>query len=212
MTIFQDIRGVLFDLDGTLVDSALDFQQMRREMGLAEGAPILETIAHLPAHQADRCREVLDRHEAAGALRATVMPGARELLALLDARGIRRAVVTRNARPLAIATLRRLSIEFDLVVAREDGPIKPDPSAIWKICETWGLVPSQVLVVGDFFYDMEMGRRAGSPTVLFTAGREPQAVRGHELADHIVRSLDELCPLLERQIAANPANSERKST
>ena len=51
------IRGVIFDLDGTLIDSGLDFEQMRREMEFAPGRWILETIALLEeGPRKERCR------------------------------------------------------------------------------------------------------------------------------------------------------------
>src|SRR3990170_4622898 len=92
------LRGVIFDLDGTLVDSGLDFERMRREMGLAAGLPLLESIEKLSDVEAARCWEVLERHELAGARRATLYPGVRDFLDELDRRGMRRAVFTRNSR------------------------------------------------------------------------------------------------------------------
>ena len=49
------IRAAIFDLDGTLVDSGLDFDLMRAEMGLARGLPLLEAIAAVEAEIAARC-------------------------------------------------------------------------------------------------------------------------------------------------------------
>ncbi len=48
------VRGVIFDLDGTLVDSGLDFDLMRREMGLPPGKPLLESFDLLPEVDAAR--------------------------------------------------------------------------------------------------------------------------------------------------------------
>ena len=71
------IHGVIFDLDGTLVDSGLDFPQMRREMGLPAGMPILEGLAEIgPGERFNECLRILDRHEQEAAERATLMPGA----------------------------------------------------------------------------------------------------------------------------------------
>ena len=75
------LRGLIFDLDNTLVDSRLDFEAMRREMELPAGMAILEAIERLPEPEAARCREILHRHELAGAERATLLPGVSELLA-----------------------------------------------------------------------------------------------------------------------------------
>lgn len=191
------IRGVIFDLDGTLVDSGLDFDLMRQEMQLPEGMMILEAMAQLPEARASECREILARHEWEGAQRATLMPGVVEFLGELEERGIRRAVLTRNARHIAMSTLDRLGLRFDPVVAREDAPAKPDPTAVWEICKKWDMAPEQVAIVGDFYLDMETGQRGGIRTILYTAQREPSQVKGHDLADHCLRCFQQSQELLQ---------------
>ena len=189
-------RGLIFDLDGTLVDSGLDFDAMRREMGLASGLPLLEAIDALDDANATRCREILARHEWAGANTARLMPGVREFLVSLAARGLHRAVLTRNSRQIALSTLQRLELDFDTVVAREDAPAKPDPTAIWRICEKWQLLPAEVAIIGDFRFDIEAGRRAGTRTVLYAAEAEPQDENGAADADYCLHSYRDTAPLL----------------
>jgi HAD superfamily hydrolase (TIGR01509 family) len=179
----RPIRGVIFDLDGTLVDSALDFDLMRQEMRLEPGQPLLETLATLGEARAEECQEILQRHERAGADRATVIPGVEALLAELAARQIRTAVFTRNARPMALATLVRLGLYVDRVIAREDAPPKPDPAGIWKLCELWELDRREVAMVGDYAFDIEAGRRAGVWTVLYAGGRTHGEIAGYPPAD-----------------------------
>lgn len=165
------IHGLIFDLDGTLVDSGLDFDLMRREMGLPPKEPILEALAALSEPQRSHCWTILHRHELQGAQRATLMPGVTELIEALADRGIRRAVFTRNGHQATLVTLNRVRLSFDTVVAREDAPAKPDPTGIWRICESWELRPEQVAMVGDYRFDIEAGRRAGARTVCYAAGR-----------------------------------------
>ena len=197
MSPTSPVRGVVFDMDGTLVDSALDFDAMRAEMGLPSELPILETIASLAAHEAERCREILHRHEHGGGERAVVMRGAREFLGALDELGIRRAVWTRNSRAVALATLRRTGLEFETVLARDDAPAKPDPTALLELARTWDLPHGEILVIGDYIFDMEAGRRAGSRTALYTAGAEPSACPGYELADFHFGCFTEAAGLLQ---------------
>jgi HAD superfamily hydrolase (TIGR01549 family) len=170
------IRGVIFDLDNTLVASVLDFELMRREMGLASRLPLLEAIAELSPADAERCWNILAMHEQQGAERATLFAGVADFLQTAADRGLARAVLTRNCRAHARSTLARLALDFDPVMCREDGPVKPDPAAIWKICAAWGFAPSECVMIGDYRFDIEAGQRAGTHTVLFTGGGGPSDI------------------------------------
>ncbi|HEX3999569.1 MAG TPA: HAD family hydrolase [Pirellulales bacterium] len=165
------VDGIIFDLDGTLVASALDFELMRAEMRLPSGVPLLETIAELPPEDRLRCHEILHRHELAGAARAELMPGVGMFLDSLAERGLRRAVVTRNSRILTIPLLARLGLDFDPVLTRDDGPVKPDPASIQHICRIWQTGAARVVMLGDYRFDLELGRRAGAKSVLYLGGR-----------------------------------------
>lgn len=178
MPASDGIRGLVFDLDGTLVDSGLDFPAIRREMQLPDEMTILEALERLPEPRASRCRQILAEHEWAGARRARIMPGVEALLEVLAARGIHRAILTRNARDVALATIERLGLDFELLIAREDAPAKPDPAALIGLASRWQLSPRQLAIVGDYRYDIEAGRSAGIWTVLYTGGRDRS-----ELAD-----------------------------
>jgi HAD superfamily hydrolase (TIGR01549 family) len=181
------VAGVIFDMDGTLVDSGLDFDQIRAEMGLGKG-PILETMATLPADRRRACELILDRHEMAGAERATLLSGAIEWIQRLDRAGIPRAIFTRNSRTIVDRTLKRCGLEFQTVVSREDAPAKPDPAGIHLCCQEWNVSPADVLMVGDYVYDIEAGRRAQSRTALLTHGKywhfaEMADYRWHDLLE-----------------------------
>ena len=184
------VRGIIFDLDGTLVDSALDFDAMRAEMGLGVGAAVLEAIADLPPDEAERCREILHRHEHEGALRAVPIAGAAEFVRRADELGLHRALWTRNSRAVALATIERLAMPFEVVVARDDGPPKPDPTAVFELCRRWGIAPAEAAVVGDYIFDTEAGERAGTRTVLYTAGLPIKSCAGHEIAGFHLASFE----------------------
>lgn len=167
------IQGLIFDLDGTLVQSAIDFEAIRRELGLTPGEPLLEVLARLPEHEACHALAVLERHEADAAQRAVPTPGIAELLGRLRSSGVHAGVLTRTARRFALTTLARTGLCCDPVLGREDAPPKPNPAGIWQICDYWGLRPEQAAMIGDYWFDIEAGRRAGVRTALYTAGREP---------------------------------------
>ncbi|MFP6672432.1 MAG: HAD hydrolase-like protein, partial [Pirellulaceae bacterium] len=94
------LAGIIFDIDGTLVDSKLNFTLIRSEMKLSPGKPILEALEQMPAEEAQRCQQILARHEEQGARQAVPFPGVDEFLADLRQRGIRIAAVTRNRQKL----------------------------------------------------------------------------------------------------------------
>jgi HAD superfamily hydrolase (TIGR01549 family) len=186
----KNIRGLIFDLDGTLVDSQLDFDLMRREMELPPG-PILESIAALPPDHAERCHLILRKHEVLGAERATLLPGVTQLLNLALEREIPVGIVTRNSREISEGVLGRLRIKYDILLTRDDGPIKPDPWAVRHICETWNVPARQVVMIGDYQFDVLSGREAGARTVLLTNPIPPHEYPNHEQADLLISSLAE---------------------
>jgi HAD superfamily hydrolase (TIGR01509 family) len=190
------IAGIIFDLDGTLADSQLDFEAMRLEMELPPGQPILEALAHLPPARAARCREILHRHELAGAERARPLPGVAGLFLEIERRGWRTAIATRNSREITALTLAKLSVSVELAMTRDDGPVKPDPWAVRHVCQTWNVSPANVVVIGDYKFDIESGRAAGARTVLLTHPHDPRHYPNHEQADLLLLSLEEYPRLL----------------
>ena len=188
--LMKNIRGLIFDLDGTLVDSQLDFELMRQEMELPPG-PILESIAALPAADGEHCRAILRKHELAGAERAKLLPGAEEILDHAHQRKIPVGIVTRNCRDISLATLEKLRVKYDILLTRDDGPIKPDPWPVRHICESWKAPPAQVVMIGDFEFDVLCGRGAGARTVLLTKSVPPHEYPNHERADLLLSSLAE---------------------
>ncbi|MGY8767205.1 MAG: HAD family hydrolase [Pirellulales bacterium] len=180
----QKTSGIIFDMDGTLVDSQLDFQAMRAEMDLPEGQPILESLEKLDQARRATCNEILARHEAQGAACATLIDGVAEMLGIVQSLSIKMAIVTRNSRLTTDKTLARLNIaqHFDPILTRECGPQKPDPWSILHICQQWKVTPAEVVMVGDFHFDLITGNNAGCPSVLYTAGRSKSEIEGHHLA------------------------------
>jgi len=161
-------HGIIFDMDNTLMDSALDFDAIRKAMNFPPGQPLLEHINALPPAEAVVQHQKLLQHELTGARQATPLPGVVDFLGYIAAKGWKTAVLTRNSREAAAITLERLQggDSFDIVISREDGPPKPDPWAILHICQQWNTTPAEVVMIGDYHFDINAGNRAGSHTVL----------------------------------------------
>jgi HAD superfamily hydrolase (TIGR01509 family) len=189
------LRGVVFDLDGTLVVQELDFEAMRREIGLPPGTPLLEALDRMDGTGRAAALAVLHRHELAAAETARLTPGVGAFLDRLAACGVRLAILSRNMRDAVDRVLRRCGLSFDLVLAREDAPYKPSPEGLWQICAAWGVAPAEVLMVGDYLYDLQAGRSAGTRTALVTHGRSlPFA----HLADVAFASFEDVPDVLRR--------------
>lgn len=212
------IKAVAFDLDGTLTRPFLDFEAIREEIGVSEeGRSLLEQIAEMPAAERERALSILGRHEAAAVEEAELNRGVLELFAHLERHGVRRAVVTRNTEQSARAVLRKFGLSVHLLISRQSGlPLKPDPAPLSALLEQWRLRPFELLMVGDYRYDLESGKAAGVRTCLVTNGGEP---RWPELADHVVNFPGELIAVLaelgvgrgpeERTAGPSPPNLEK---
>ena len=200
----RPLHGMIFDLDGTLVDSGQDFEAIRRDMGLPAGMPILESLDQIPAgSKKERMLEILRQHEMDGASRATLYDGVREFLEWLDRRGISRAVLTRNSRESTEIALERLGLQFEMALTREDAPPKPDPTGLLTICGVWQIQPTHVLFCGDYVFDLEAGSRAGTRTMLFAPCELPEFARQ---AEHVLRSFCDASALIDRHfVTARPS-------
>jgi HAD superfamily hydrolase (TIGR01509 family) len=183
-------RAVIFDLDGTLTEPLLDFDLIRAEIGLHPG-PILEQLTGLDAEERARAEAILRRHEITAIEQAVLADGCVELLELLRERGIPCGILTRNMRVAVDRFCQRFAFRFEGVYTREDGPPKPAPDGVLRLCAAFGVSPSQAVTVGDFKFDVLAGRAAGTGTVLVTP-EPPEDLRAWGEPDLVVPSLREL--------------------
>lgn len=167
----MSLRGVIFDLDGTLVDSRLDFAAIRAATGCPDGLGLIEYAEGLVEDEAARVHRIIHEHEMAGARAASWIPGADDWLAALRRQGLPTGILTRNARVPTALTLSRLGIDVDVVLTREDCRPKPDPDGLLRIARQWNLPCEALVYVGDFRYDIEAARRAGMQAWFYDTGR-----------------------------------------
>lgn len=163
-------QALLFDMDGTLTRPLLDFALIKREMGIGE-QPILETLAQMPLERRQAAEAILLRHEDHAADHSTLNEGCLALLAWLGARQIPMALITRNSRSCADRVLQRHTLEFHVVITREEGKYKPDPAPLLDACRRLGVACANAWMVGDGQYDIEAGQAAGAKTVWLSHGR-----------------------------------------
>ncbi len=179
------IRLVVFDCDGTLVDSqhmivaamraayqaadrtSPDADAIRRIVGLS----LEEAIGRLSPDEDAAARALLATQYKAAFLdlrrrpdqSESLFPGAREALERLSETGYRLGVATGKSRRGLIATLERydLAHHFDTLQTADDAPSKPHPEMMRRAMAEVGVEQAETVLVGDTTFDMQMARNAG---------------------------------------------------
>lgn len=194
MTSYKNMKGIIFDLDGTLADTQLNFAAMCREVGVAEGTPLLEYCNGLKdRHRASHIQKVIEEHELAGAHNAQWIDDAQTALNAFIAADIPLAIVTRNMRRAAQITIKKLSIPIETVITREDCKPKPDPEGLLKVAEHWRMQASDIIYVGDFKFDLLAAKNAGMMSCLKSNERNQIY---HHLADKVIHRFEELTSIV----------------
>ncbi|MDE2271831.1 MAG: HAD-IA family hydrolase [Xanthomonadaceae bacterium] len=182
----KPLAGVFFDLDGTLVDSARDMHDalaaLCGEQGLAVPPfdMVRETVSRgaravLGCAVGDDPKRVdaalprfLDLYVATGMVHTRAFEGLDQVLADIEARGVRWGVVSNKAGALVALVLARLGYQ-DRVAAVVGGDTlaqrKPDPAPVLHACALAGVEPGRCVYVGDDPRDIVAGRAAGLYTI-----------------------------------------------
>ncbi|ARU88035.1 N-acetylmuramic acid 6-phosphate phosphatase MupP [Pseudomonas sp. M30-35] len=187
------LRAVLFDMDGTLLDSAPDFiaicQAMRIERGLepiaeklirdqvSGGARAMVSATFSLDPQASEFEplrlEFLERYQSHCAVLTRPFDGINELLADIEQAKLIWGVVTNKPLRFAEPIMQQLGLakrSAILICPDHVKNSKPDPEPMILACKTLGLDPASVLFVGDDLRDIESGRAAGTKTAAVTYG------------------------------------------
>jgi mannitol-1-/sugar-/sorbitol-6-phosphatase len=187
--------AVLFDLDGTLIDSTTVVDRCWRQWAQEWALPDFVVVHGVPARQvlaevvaADRVEAAfarIEQLEVAEVDGIQILPGAREALAAVGAD--RSAIVTSGTRPLAGARLRYTGLpQPDVVVTPEDTPLgKPHPDPYLEAARRLGVEPADCLVVEDAPAGLAAARAAGCWRLALTSTH----VAGELDADAVADSL-----------------------
>ncbi len=191
ISALMKFKGVIFDMDGTITAPFFDFLKIRDEAGIGD----VDMLDYLATASAAEHARVRTKFEDAGVDGAELNRGARELLDELARREVPVALLTRNTRRSVDGVLRKLNLQFDITVTREDGPHKPAPEPIWDIARRWGAGPGEVLMVGDYKWDVLCAKNAGTPCAVLTNG-EPSQEWAKD-AQYVIETLGEVIEILE---------------
>ena len=190
-------KNWIFDLDGTLTVAVHDFNAIRNELGIPAGQPILKTIESLPENESLILQQKLQKIEEKLARNARPAKGVKNLLEALHHRNYHLGILTLNSRENAWLTLETLDLvdyfNEDCVIGRSCVEPKPSPKGIYRLLNQWKVEANDALIVGDYLYDLQVGRAAEIVTVHVDPKGE---FSWPELTDIQANSLDELADLL----------------
>jgi HAD superfamily hydrolase (TIGR01549 family) len=173
----NEIKAVFFDFDGTLTSpGALDFPKIKRAIGGPPDIPILEYIDTLASdEEKNRARQILDTYEIEAAAASRPSDGCEKLLRVLKNRQLKIGIISRNSlKSIKKALDNFVDIgvaDFDVIISRDSpAAVKPSPEGILLAAGELGLLPRQIIMVGDYVFDLRAGRTAGAYTVLIDIG------------------------------------------
>lgn len=220
-------HAVLFDLDGTLIDTAKDFiriiQQMCKEQDLpivdadlirsqvSEGARAMVHLIHhdLALDSAELLhyrQQFLDIYEQNICVETSLFDGMNELLLDLEQRGIAWGIVTNKPRYLTELLLQALNLteRCAVLVCPDDvAKTKPDPEPMYLACNLLNVDAKDVIYVGDHPRDIDAGNNANMHTVLASYGYLPMSRRDDLAswnADEIVHDVPQLHQAILRHL------------
>jgi phosphoglycolate phosphatase len=217
MAMTQRAPILVFDLDGTLADTARDLIATLNVLLVREGLPTVAPSAArslvgagaraliergfalngaplAPARVEPLVQDFLEHYEAHIADESELFPGARAALERFSAAGFRLAVCTNKPEPLARLLLDKLDAadHFAAICGRGTFPMhKPDPRTLMLTIEAAGGDPRRALMVGDSKTDIDTAKNAGAPVVAVDFGYTETPVA--DLApDRVISHFDEL--------------------
>lgn len=223
MSGLQHIQAVLFDLDGTLIDTAPDFIRIIKELcveanvepiadeeirvQVSEGSKAMVRLFHpeLPDDSPELTHyrnEFLRRYAENIAVDTTLFDGMDAVLRELEMKNIPWGIVTNKPRSLSAALLDALDLTSRcavLVCPDDVKHTKPDPEPMYLAANIIGIAPENIIYVGDHPRDIDAGRAAGMKTVIAAYGYLPPELAndlGSWQADFIIQHASELRGLL----------------
>ena len=213
-------KGIVFDLDGTLIHSTIDFRKMKRNMikileendvpngvltttmitvDILEKAEHYWDLAQKPEEKRVKLRAVLEELMNQGELEAIPLvneiEGASQALRELREQGYVLAILTRSHYEYAVEALKKIGAYdcFDVVLGRGQTPRpKPYPEALNHTAELMGLEMDELLFVGDMYLDFESAINSGCAFIgVNTSGRGRRSWR-EEVPDVLLENVAEL--------------------
>jgi phosphoglycolate phosphatase len=214
------ITLIIFDLDGTLIDSIEDITNALNYAFGAYGVNDLTTAEvttlvgegpsklvqdvlkerNLSADREILVTRFLDYYESHPADKTVLYPGTREMLETLN--DLKMAIVTNKTEKLSLGIVKKFELDkyFDMVVAVDTiAERKPSPGPVIHVLSAFNMAAENAIIVGDSAIDIQTGKASFVRTVAVTHGYGGDGFQKE--ADFVIRSLPELIDIVKRENA-----------
>jgi hydrogenase expression/formation protein HypE len=202
----KQIKAILFDFDGTLTrPGSIDFAGIKQAIRIPRESTILDHINGLSARrQKAAALKILEKFEASAARRSRPNAGAEALIRHLRRKELKLGILTRNSLRSVRTALRNFKrtrpSAFDVIVTRESVTrFKPHPEGVLIAAGKMQVAAAELMVVGDYYFDIEAGREAGALTVFVDNSASRHKLQ--QPPDFIIKQLNELKPIIEKNIS-----------
>jgi HAD superfamily hydrolase (TIGR01509 family) len=210
------IKGVVFDFDGTLLDSmkiifeALNEALSKRNLqkisldllGRMAGRPLSDIIKakmYVPEHTIEAIeKDLFKAYVNFCRTSCQLLPNVENTLKTLKSKHVKLGLLTTTPRePLKVA-VKRLAISnyFDIMLAKDEAKSKPDPDGLNQIITEFGVNRDECLYVGDSPIDILTGKAAGIRTIAVTTGLATVEQLKENAPDDIITNLEQLLMLI----------------
>jgi len=206
------IRGIVFDFDGTIVDSmpmvfnALNDALKRRSLptiesellGAMSGLPVIDIISskalisEFVAKEVEK--DVFEAYTSFCSVHCQLLPNVESTLKTLKSKRIKIGLFTTTPIKPLMAVEKKFSLKdyFDIMIAKEDAKNKPNPEGLNKIIAEFGITKDECLYVGDSPIDILTGKAAGIKTIAVTTGIATIQQLKESKPDNIIPNLEKL--------------------
>lgn len=148
------LKGVIFDMDGTIVDAPYDWKKIKSDL-VNQEKPILSFLKSLKEPERSEKWKILEKYEDEATKKAVLKDGIPDLLDFLTEKGVRKVLVTNNSRRNVTFLLNKFKLKFDCVISRESGLWKPSGAPFIAVMEKLKLRREECCVIGDSHFDIK---------------------------------------------------------